>query len=155
MNAIRNDLPQSAQRPTSRFEQCWKQLTVRNPEHAAHASQTVLRALKSAAYGQREVEGMRIALDEAIANSLSAPGVQGPEAMRLVIRYRVNASYAAVEVERCRAAGRSSAGVSSRRPQVTELPVTPVPPSIYSYMTWIRYSKKDQSATICRCSLLK
>src|SRR5262249_23976786 len=106
-------------------------------------------------YEKRDMDGMRVALDDAIVNALLGSGWPLPEDVHLALRYQVDESYAAVEVETHGASGRSQMAACKASSRTTAAPQVPASPSIYSSMTWIRYSKKDHSATLCRCSLLK
>ena len=72
----------SAQRTRARgrrFDGCWNQHSVRDLDHASRAAETVLLDLKRAGYGQRDLDGMKIALDEAIANALLSRGWRHPQ----------------------------------------------------------------------------
>jgi hypothetical protein len=155
MSPVRSDLPHRERSPARSIDGCWKQHSVRDLEQASQAADTVLLALQEAGYAQRDIDGMRIALDEAIANALLSRGWQRPQSSQLAVRYRVNESYAAVEVESHPVNSKSRSndrlrGLGISRPS----PETSLP-SILSFMTWIRYSRRDHSATLCQCSLLK
>ena len=154
MNTVRNDFFHDARSPSRHFKEFWKHQSIRDLEQASLAADSILLALKQAGYEKRDMDGMRIALDEVIVNALLGNGWPLPDDVHLDLRYQVNESYAAVEVETHGAAGRpqNAACKSSSRTTASQISA---PPSIYSYMTWIRYSKKDHSATLCRCSLLK
>ena len=151
MNTVRNDFFHDTRSPTLRNSEVPK---LRDLEQASLAADTILPP-EAIGYEKRDLDGMRIALDDVIVNALLGSGWPLPDDVHLALRYQVNESYAAVEVETHGAAGRPQNPASKSAPRTTTAAQVSAPPSIYSYLTWIRYSKKDHSATLCRCSLLK
>ncbi len=155
MSPVRSDLAHRERSRNGRFDGCWKEESVCDLEQASHAADTVLLALKSAGYAERDIEGMSIALEEAIANALLSRGWQRPQGSQLAVRYRVNESYAAVEVESHVLGSKAQSRNRLDDFNVSRPPAEMPAPSILSFMTWIRYSRRDHSATLCQCSLLK
>jgi hypothetical protein len=152
MSAMRPDSNRPDRISARRLAGCWKQEKIRDLDEASHAADAVLLSLKRAHYSQRDIEGMRIALEEAIANVLLDQGCRQPLGVCLAIRYRVNEAQAVVEVDGSgEYTGLFAQGSLTEEPLLATENATPF---TRSCMTWIRYNRKNHSATVCRCSLL-
>jgi hypothetical protein len=155
MTAIRRDHSHPDRGSTRQAPRRWDLASIVDLDQASEAADTVLLALKEASYNERDIEGMRIALDEAIANAILNGRWQYPQTSQLAIRSRINEAVANVEVELQRANLRlqpidslDGRGTGRKIAQKSA-------PSLRPYMTWIRYSRRDHSATMCQCSLLE
>lgn len=155
MSVLPGPVPQRTDGQGRDCDGSWNQHSVRDLQHASHAADSVLLDLKRAGYSQRDVAGMRVALDQAIGNALLSRNKRQPEELCLAVRYRINQSYAAVEVEVHGATGSQTMKARTGELKIAGLSKSRATPRLVPYLTWIRYSRKDHSATLCQCSLLK
>ena len=155
MTAIRRDHSHPDRSSTQQAPRRWDLASVVDLDQASEAADTVLSALKEACYNERDIEGMRIALDEAIANAILSGRWQHPQTSQLAIRSRINECVANVEVELQRANLRLQSITSLDGCVKNRKAAQKSSPSLRPYMTWIRYSRRDHSATMCQCSLLE
>ena len=155
MTAIRRDHSHPDRASTRHAPRRWDLASIVDLDQASEAADTVLLALKEACYNERDIEGMRMALDEAIANAILSGRWQFPPTSQLAIRSRINESVANVEVELQRANLRVQPITSLDGGGTSRKVARERSPSLRPYMTWIRYSRRDHSATMCQCSLLE
>jgi anti-sigma regulatory factor (Ser/Thr protein kinase) len=155
MSVVHSEFPQREGEPGRGFNGSWNQQSVRDLEHASHAADRVLLDLKRAGYSQRDLAGMRVALREAIGNALESRSWRPQQDLCLAVRYRINRSYVAVEVEVHGTSESWSVKDGADESRQSRLPKPRPLPCVVPYLTWIRYSRKDHSATLCQCSVLR
>jgi serine/threonine-protein kinase RsbW len=128
-------------------ENCpWQSLCCLEEVHPA--IETVTLTMAGHGYRERDIFGMRLALEEAIVNGLKHGHMYDPS-KRVVIRYRVGSEHVLVEVKDQGPGFEPSQIPDSTAPENLERPSGRGLLLMRSYMTWIRYNKQGNSVTLC------
>jgi len=128
----------------------WQRRSLRTTAETAPVLQAIAAAMLAEGYTEKEVFGMRLSLEEALVNAVKHGHHYDPS-KEVRVRFQVNAKQALVQVE--------DEGKGFDPHQVPD----PLAPEnleraggrgVYLmryYMTWVRYNKKGNCLTLCKC----
>ena len=112
--------------------------------------EAVIAKMASLGFSEKDIFGMRLALEEALVNSVKH-GHRHDPTKNVEIRYRVCHEHALVQVED-QGPGVDPAGIPD--PTASENWERPCRRGVLlmrSYMTWIRYNERGNCVTLCKC----
>jgi serine/threonine-protein kinase RsbW len=119
-----------------------------SPEEVYPAIETVTSTMAGHGYRDRDIFGMRLALEETIVNGLKHGHKYDP-GKRVVVRYRVGPEQVLVEVKDQGPGFDPSRVPDPTAPENLERPSGRGLLLMRSYMTWIRYNGQGNAVTLC------
>jgi serine/threonine-protein kinase RsbW len=122
---------------------------VQSPADGRHLLDAVAAALAREGYAERDVFGMRLALDEALANAVRH-GHRGDPTKRVEVRYRVTAAEALAEVEDQGEGFDPGQVPDPRAPENLERLGGRGLLLMRASLSWVRYNARGNVVTLCR-----
>jgi serine/threonine-protein kinase RsbW len=127
----------------------WTTLTFRSfGEMLAHLD-PVIAQLRELGYSDRELFGVRLALEEAMVNALKH-GHQGELSREAVLRYRLSSVSLLAEVEDQGPGFNPQAVPDPLAPENLERPSGRGLLLMRRYMSWVRHNSRGNRVTMCR-----
>lgn len=127
----------------------WREETVRYHGDIRRVSQCVTGGMAIADYGDDEIFGMRLALDEAIVNGLKH-GNKGNPAKRVSVRYRISSEHVVAEVEDEGDGFNPDQVPNPLAPEYLERPSGRGLFLMRCYTSWMRYNERGNCVTLSK-----
>jgi serine/threonine-protein kinase RsbW len=127
----------------------WQHRTIGSMAEVPRVLEAVAAAMSAAGYADRDTFGMRLALDEALANAVQH-GHRGDPTRRVEVRYRITAAEALAQVED------QGEGFDPQRVPDPRLPENREQPGgrglllMRAYLSWVRYNNRGNAVTLCQ-----
>jgi serine/threonine-protein kinase RsbW len=127
----------------------WRELTLHNAGEVSAGINALIDALSPLQFTEREVFGIRLALEEAIVNGIKH-GNRNDSTKAVRIRYQVTDSQFLIEIED-EGRGFDPDGVPDPlAPENLERPGGRGVFLMRHYMTWVSYNERGNCVTMCR-----
>jgi serine/threonine-protein kinase RsbW len=127
----------------------WQRRSAWSPADVPGILDAVAAALVAAGYAEGNVFGMRLAVDEALANALKH-GHRGDPTRRVEVRYLVTAAEALVQVEDSGEGFDPAAVPDPRAPENLERPGGRGLLLMRACVSWVRHNERGNVVTLCR-----
>lgn len=150
-SAVDQKLLRKAPRPAD--SDAWREETVRSQNDKRRVSECVTRGMAIADYSDKEIFGMRLALEEAIINGLKHGNKEDP-AKRVLVRYQISSECVVAEVEDEGEGFDPEQVPNPLAPEYLERPSGRGLLFMRCYMSWLRYNERGNCVTLCKCRSL-
>jgi serine/threonine-protein kinase RsbW len=127
----------------------WHGTTIRSLENIDGVTATIDRALAEAGYDHRDRFGVRLAVEEALANAIKH-GHGGDEEKAVRVRYRVSPREVLVQVEDEGPGFDPGRVADPLSPENVERPSGRGLLLMRTYATWVRHHGRGNRVTLCR-----
>ena len=127
---------------------CWHHASVQSAGEMAAVIERVATAMAAEGYPQLDLFGMRLALEEAVANAVKH-GNRGDPAKSVFVRDRVTPGQTLAEVEDQGAGFDPGRVPDPLAPENLERPCGRGLLLMRSYMTWVRYNDRGNAVSLC------
>jgi serine/threonine-protein kinase RsbW len=127
----------------------WQFLALHTTEEMVPAIEDIMADLEAAGYSDKELFGVRLALEEALVNAIKH-GHKGDPTKTVYLRYRLNGECIKVEIEDEGLGFRPQDVPDPFAPENLERPCGRGLLLMRSYMTWVRFNAIGNRVTMCR-----
>ncbi len=133
----------------ARGEEGWRSQSLHTTAEVAEAVCRVTEAMAGLGYPERDVFGMRLALEEALVNALKH-GNRGDPRKEARLRYRVDAGRVLAEVEDEGPGFDPNEVPDPLDPENLDRPSGRGLLLMRSYTTWLRFNRRGNRLTLCK-----
>lgn len=127
----------------------WHSLTLHAMEEIVPAIEDIVADLEVAGYSDKEMFGVRLALEEALVNAIKH-GHKGDTTKAVHLRYHVSPESIVVEIEDEGPGFRPQDVPDPFAPENLERPCGRGLLLMRSYMTWVRFNSTGNRVSMCR-----
>jgi serine/threonine-protein kinase RsbW len=127
----------------------WTIRTFRSFNEMLAQLDSLIAQLEELGYADRELFGVRLALEEAMVNALKH-GHKGDDSREVVLRYRLCAQSIMAEVEDQGSGFNPDAVPDPRAPENLQRPSGRGLLLMRRYMSWVRHNPRGNRVTLCR-----
>ena len=127
----------------------WQEEYVRGIAEVSSLSDRIVALMSQAGFGDKDLFGMRLALEEAVVNGIRhGNGNDAAKAVR--VRYQVNATRALAEVEDQGPGFNPGAVPDPLAPEYLESPSGRGIFLIRHHMTWVKFNDRGNCVAVCK-----